>query len=237
MIVFCPGCGTRISASPTPLDGEGVVTCPKCRSQFATAGVKADPGRFETKRKFRAKKPKSGAGLAIVLTALALALLGGGAWALYHSGFFHRSPGPMTADSNSSGNTVTWSEFSSAEGKFKVLLPGNPVRKVRSAKETEYSLETPGFKIGVVFANLSEKDRPEKFMVAPAGAKVISEKDVTVDGHPGRDIIADVSGHGIAHMRFVSAGKRLYTILMVGKSKPMSDSEVARVFDSFQVIG
>ena len=237
MIVFCPGCGARISAPQTPLDGEGVVTCPKCRSQFPTAGVRTDAARSEPKRKFRPKKQSSGAGVGVALTSIVLLLLGGGAFALFHFGVFDRTPPRMTTATTAPGGAITWQEFTSADGKFKVLLPSAPTRKPRSAKETEYSLETPEFKIGVVYANLSEKDKPEKFMVAPSGAKVISEKDVTVDGHPGRDIIAEVSGHGVAHMRFVNAGKRLYTILMVGKSKPASDADVALVFDSFQVTG
>src|SRR5262245_6477040 len=127
MTVFCPGCGTRISAAPTPLDGEGVVTCPKCHSQFPTAGVKADPGRFEPKRKFRAKKQSSGVGRALAVTAGVIVLLGGVAYSLWYLGWIPWAPRSITTTTSIPGNSTAWREFPSAEGKFKVLLPGAPV--------------------------------------------------------------------------------------------------------------
>jgi hypothetical protein len=38
-------------------------------------------------------------------------------------------------------------------------------------------------------------------------------------------------------MRFLTTGKRLYTVMIVGKSKPPAESEVSRVLDSFQITG
>jgi hypothetical protein len=108
---------------------------------------------------------------------------------------------------------------------------------VRSAKEVEYSLETPDAKIGVVYADLSEKDKPEKHMVAPPGSKMLGEKEITHNNLTGREIVAEVPGHGIAHLRFFKSGNRLYTVMIVGKNKPPAESEIARVFDSFQITG
>jgi hypothetical protein len=237
MIVFCPGCGTRISAAPSPLDTEGAVTCPKCKSRFATAEVNANASLSEPKRKLRPKK-KSGAGIGIAIGVLALALIGGTIWAVMHFGLGGASSTTHTGGSAAnSSNSTEWREFTSAEGKFRVMLPGAPTRKVRPSKDVEFGLETSDAKIGVVFADLPEKSKPEKYMVPPSGSKVLSDKVVTQGDYPGRDIVADVPQHGTIHMRFLTTGKRLYTVMIVGKGRSLSDSEVARVLDSFQITG
>jgi hypothetical protein len=237
MIVFCPGCGTRISAAPSPLDPEGTVNCPKCKSRFATAGVNANASLSEPKRKLRPKK-KGGAGIAIAISLLALALLGGATWAVIHFGLIGSWSATHTGGSGAKASGSTeWKEFTSTEGKFRVMLPGAPTRKVRSSKDVEFGLETPDAKIGVVFADLPEKAKPEKFMVPPSGSKILSDKEVTQGDYAGRDIVAEIPNHGTAHMRFLSAGKRLYTVMIVGKGRSLSDSEVARVLDSFQITG
>jgi hypothetical protein len=237
MIVFCPGCGTRISANPSPLENNPTVTCPKCKSQFATGGVNAKATVAEPKRKLKPKKKGNGAGLGILIGVFAIAVVGGGAWAAYYWGLFSR-----TSSSNSGGvvtksSSTEWREYSSAEGKFKVMLPGVPIRKTRSSKEVEFGLETPDAKIGVVFADLPEKTKPEKYMVAPSGSKVLKEAEITQGDYKGRDIVAEVPNQGTVHMRFLTTGKRLYTVMIVGKSKPPAESEVSRVLDSFQITG
>ena len=55
--------------------------------------------------------------------------------------------------------------------------------------------------------------------------------------YKGREIVAEIAGKGTVHMRYFAAGKRLYTVMIVGKSKPASDADVARLFDSFQITG
>jgi hypothetical protein len=237
MIVFCPGCGTRISAAPSPLDPEGTVTCPKCKSRFATAGVNANASLSEPRRKLRPKK-KGGAGIGIAISLLAMALLGGAIWAVMHFGLLGSSSATHTGTSAAKASSSTeWAEYTSAEGKFRVMLPGKPTRKVRSSKDVEFGLETPDAKIGVVYADLPEKAKPEKFMVPPSGSKVLSDKEVTQGDYTGRDIVAEIPNHGTTHMRFLTTGKRLYTVMIVGKGRSLSDSEVARVLDSFQITG
>src|SRR5438876_6468909 len=91
MNVFCPGCGARISAAPSPLDEEGMVTCPKCKSRFPTSGVVATAAA-EPKRKFKPKKKAGRAWIVAGVIVLAIVLLGGTAAALYYGGVFGRSP-------------------------------------------------------------------------------------------------------------------------------------------------
>jgi len=237
MIVFCPGCGTRISANPSPLETNPTVTCPKCKSQFATSGVNASANLAEPKRKLKPKKKENGAAIAIVICVFAIAVVGGGAWAAFYWGLFGKSSAPHAGGAITTHGATEWHEFTSADGKFKVTLPGDPIRKTRSSKEVEYGVETPDAKIGVVYADLPEKTKPEKYMVAPPGSKVLKEADVAQGDYKGRDIVAEVPNQGTVHMRFLTTGKRLYTVMIVGKSKPPAQAEVARVLDSFQITG
>ena len=238
MIVYCPGCGPRIAAESAVNDPKRMVTCPKCQSRFSAAGVTVGASTTQSLRRFRPKKTGGGRGAAIAVSLGALLLIAGAAAALYYSGVFDRTPSNASLAAKSTTSGPAWAPYESAEGKFKILLPGKPVRKVRSPKETELSLETADLKIGVVFANLSSKDKPEKHMVAPAGSKILHERDIELSGFHGRDIAAEVPGHGVSHMRFLTNGQRLYTVLVVGKNgQSPSDSVVARVFDSFQITG
>ena len=58
MVVFCPGCGAKISVQPETPGGD--VQCPRCHSTFPTAGVKSatdvpPPKRFRPKKAGRSK--------------------------------------------------------------------------------------------------------------------------------------------------------------------------------------
>src|SRR5262245_39532116 len=91
MVVYCPGCGAKISVATDPAEPAGTgVECPKCPSRFSTAGVKAPTDEPPPPKKFRKKKPGSRlAGLFILL--LVLLVLGGGAAAvLYLTGYWDR---------------------------------------------------------------------------------------------------------------------------------------------------
>ena len=237
MIVFCPGCGTRISANPSPLETNPTVTCPKCKSQFATSGVNASANLAEPKRKLKPKKKENGARNRHHDLRFRDRRGGRRLRAAFYWGLFGKSSASHAGGAITTHGATEWHEFTSADGKFKVMLPGDPIRKTRSSKEVEYGVETPDAKIGVVYADLPEKTKPEKYMVAPPGSKVLKEADVAQGDYKGRDIVAEVPNQGTVHMRFLTTGKRLYTVMIVGKSKPPAQAEVARVLDSFQITG
>src|SRR4051812_31670592 len=88
MVVFCPGCGSRISAEPA--SPGGTVECPRCHSTFPTAGVKEagdapPPRRFKPKKAGRNKLATFGIVLAVLLV-----VGGGAAGVLYYTGMFGR---------------------------------------------------------------------------------------------------------------------------------------------------
>jgi hypothetical protein len=236
MNLFCPGCGTRISAAPSPLDADGTVVCPRCHSRFSTSGVVAT-APAEPKKKFKPKKKGGGAAVAIGVGLCVLVLIGAGAAAMYFAGWFSRSPSSEITTKGPGGSVTTWREYSSAEGRFKAMLPGTPERIVRARKDVEFRVDAAHVQASVVFADLPERMPAEKLMVAPPGSKMIGERELELGQHRGREIIADIPNRGIVHMRYYLAGKRLYTVMIVGKSAPAAEADVARLFDSFQITG
>lgn len=253
MNVFCPSCGHRFDTIPPPHDPDGVVSCPKCLSTFATSGLAAVPA-VEPRRKLK-KKPAKSAPVGPILAGLVAVLLAGGAGVYF--AFFrntgttatsssHTTPvKPLTKPDGTPVPTATapaeWSEFASDEGKFKVLSPGALTRKKR-AKDVSYELDTGDLVLGVIYADVGSQAADKAMSDArdalvKQGGKLVRETPVTLGIHKGREFIVDLPGRGNVHQRYFVVNKRLYSLIVLGKSAPPSDRDVARFFESFQVTG
>jgi hypothetical protein len=257
MVVFCPGCGAKISAEPRP--GATTVTCPRCRSTFSTAGLKSAPDAPAPQR-FRKKKSPRGklAGVGILL--LVLLLLGGGTAAvLYFTGLLGRWTGSAGGVSGPGGTPTatapTWLDYVSAEGKFRVLFPGAPTRETipppgrsKSAKPRVvfFTAEAADVKYSVAYEDFDQSgpgaDTPEQFiqkqhnqLAGGRGGKLLDEKDVALGPHKGKELMVEVPGEGTARIRFFAAGRRLYKLTALGKTHPPDPGETAKFFDSFQI--
>jgi hypothetical protein len=254
MIVFCPGCGSRISVQPATPGGD--VECPRCHSTFSTAGLKdaagaPPPKRFRPKKAGRSKLATFGIAILVLLI-----LAGGTAGVLYFTGVLGPKPGGGTGLSSATTPAQpTWSEYTNAEGRFSVLFPGTPTRdtipppsKLKAgakAKVQSFTVDTPDASYAVAFEDtdaktgsaeqLVEKHRSEA--ATGRAGKVISEKDVTVGPHKGKELTIELTAGGTAHIRYVAAGSRLYKLTVLGARKPPDPGEVAKFFDSFQVTG
>jgi hypothetical protein len=245
MVVFCPGCGSKISVEPESPGGN--VECPRCHSTFATAGLKSGddappPKRFRPKKAVRSKL----AVVAIVASVL-LVTLGGAAAALYFTGHLGRwfgGSGSITGGPNQ----PSWQEYSNAEGRFRVLFPGTPTREISrlrtGAKATivSFTAVTPDVTYSVAFEDFVGQESPEQFvekqrsdLTAGRGGKLIGEKDVTVGQYKGKEFVVEVPKQGTAHIRFIVAGHRLYKAMAVGAHKPPDAGDVAKFFDSFRI--
>jgi hypothetical protein len=256
MVVFCPGCGAKISAWPGPDNPD--VQCPRCHSSFSTAGLKP-AADAPPPRRFR-KKTSGGSQLAGALILLAvLTMLGvGTAAVLYVTGAFGRgssgSAGAPVPSGLKSAPAPVWQEYVNPEGKFRILFPGTPTREVFSrpgrskaakVKITSFTAETPDVTYSVAYDDFDppRTDAPEQFLqrqhdelTAGRGGKLVSAKDVAAGSHNGKELVVEVPNRGTAHMRFVVAGRRLYKLTALGAHRPPEAAEVAKFFDSFQIM-
>jgi hypothetical protein len=250
MVVFCPGCGSKISVQP-PTPG-GDVSCPRCHSTFATAGIKEatdapPPKRFKPKKTGRSKL----GALPIVLAVLLL--LAGGIAALWFFGWLPHWTGAPT-DLLSSGQP-TWQEYSNTEGRFRVLFPGTPTREAimpsgrseAAAKPlaVSFTVETPDAHYAVAFEDVDTRTRSAEQLMEQHHAEATSgkvgrlagERDVTVGSHKGKEFTIHLTSGGTAHIRYVAASSRLYKLTVLGRSKPPEPATVEKFFESFDVTG
>ena len=149
-----------------------------------------------------------------------------------------------------------WAEFSSPEGGFKLLMPGDPVKQT-------LTLESPAGKIvhnvftaakGGVFCLVDYADLP-KAAADTADAKTFfdqvrdellkvfqgklgGETAITLDGHPGREIKIIISGQE-AKARLYAVNQRFYqlVIMKAARADKASKDIDNLFFDSFKLVG
>jgi hypothetical protein len=148
-----------------------------------------------------------------------------------------------------------WKEFTSKEGRFKVLMPGTP-------KQTKADAESD-FGKGVLYMNVAEAGRtmyganygdyPAKIKeipikqvfdssrdgaVANLEGKLATEKDIKLGKHPGREIQIEVAGgKQIFRARVYLVEQRLYQVVVFGTKATAASKEADKFLDSFKLSG
>lgn len=148
--------------------------------------------------------------------------------------------------------TATWTEFSSTEGKYRILFPGTPFQwsiplEMLSTPSTFYGTayasagqytvmyldyaETPAPTDRAAMKSFlddlrdGQKDRQEQ-----TGGKltVVSETDITFDGYPGRFMVAGLNDIAIYRVKTIVVKNRVYciTALMPRDDSKASDPKV-----------
>ena len=139
-----------------------------------------------------------------------------------------------------------WKEFSSAEGKFKVLFPGTPKSEKRAAGPMTLTAHGAEVRNGVYMVSYGDLPAGSPFdysksiqgMAGPWGGNVLSETDVTVEGAKGKGFEMEVTSprKGYATGRIVVINGRLYQIFALGSDMRASNADVQKFLDSFKLI-
>src|SRR5262249_21190610 len=150
---------------------------------------------------------------------------------------------------------LTWKDFTSKEGRFTVRLPRGSVAerhdevKSRAGKLIihDYRVELPE-KLGRFIISIT--DYPDGTISAEhatnmlasgkkshvAGAKIINESEIKVEGHPGWEATFDTS-EGRTKIRFFIVKDRTYQIMVRDDEKKLSEKDMQPFFDSFKLTG
>lgn len=125
-----------------------------------------------------------------------------------------------------------WKEFASAEGRFKALFPAEP-KLTTATQETvagQIKIHSAVYKsfieYGVVFMDfpgpIDDPDIVKSIFdaaregglsgVAQHKPRVLSEADITIDGHPGRLLQLDLEGKAVMRLKLAAVGPRLYIV-------------------------
>lgn len=153
---------------------------------------------------------------------------------------------PLEADLS-----ATWTECSSAQGKYRVEFPGTPFRwsfpleSLRTPSTMYVTAYNSSGQYSVMYFDYAETPMPtdpaalKKFLddlrdgqmdrSEQMGGKltVVSETDITFDGHPGRFMVAEVNGVGVYRVKTVIVKNRVYliTVITVRDDPKVSDTK------------
>jgi hypothetical protein len=200
--------------------------------------------RSRLRRPRRKSRRKVNSGMIVVVVAILLSLAGLTAAGIFvlRSGMFGSRP--------SSSN---WEEVVSPEGGFRVLFPTAPRKAVRSVSsqagqvtDTAYLLDTPDWSMAVRFADFDKPGQANVAMeeivnagrngtVKALGGNVTSEKEISLAGHEGKEVIVNVPGRGTSWLRWYIVKRRIYTVVIMSHRATPHSSDVARFLDSFQL--
>lgn len=172
------------------------------------------------------------------------------------------TPQPTEALPPTSLETVVpWQSFSPSAGDFSALLPAVPEEVVHPLPDNVGELrifttldELSGTMYLIMYSDLPNDlfdqanaadiermlDQGRDSGLANVEGMLISEKSITLEDHPGRQIIFEMpdsripgGGRGVA--QFYLVDNRLYQLMIMGSKDRLVAGDIARFLDSFQL--
>jgi hypothetical protein len=147
-----------------------------------------------------------------------------------------------------------WKPFVPKGGGFSVLLPLTPTEHKQRLKtsagpitvtlfiadekkiECTFVVGYSQYPEGSIGPRTAEKrlDNARDGAVASAKGKLKSEKVITLDGHPGRELEIE-SAKGMVRTRLVAVKNRLYQTMVVGSASLVRGKEAEHFLKSFKL--
>lgn len=152
-------------------------------------------------------------------------------------------PSPTVAQS-------VWQLFTSAEGRFSVLMPGEPVRDSRPINDALGNLTLKSFAAEdgtatytlffIDFPDTVQKTNPSDLLNAALtrveGSNTVTEqKKITVQGNPGVQVEGENGTKGYMRYMAVLAKSRLYELVVLTPNSTDSAAKAGRFLDSFKL--
>ena len=136
-----------------------------------------------------------------------------------------------------------WQKFAPPGGGFSVLFPGTAQSSRQSANGVEvvvYACENVDFNYVVGYfifpPNMTlTLDAVVNCMVSQTKGKLISQKNITLAGHSGREFTALLPSGALIRQRFAMANGRFYQVGLDGPASLVEGSDATRFFDSFKL--
>jgi hypothetical protein len=148
---------------------------------------------------------------------------------------------------------LDWREFTSAEGRFTVMLPARPTRESRElvlagtkVRMQMVTAQVSGTAFGVGYADLpSAADAARTVsdirdaLTRNLGGRVISERPVDLDGATGIEFQVAGAAQGSPMRlaaRVVAAGNRFYQVVVVGRAERVAGVDLTLFPGSFKLV-
>ncbi len=152
----------------------------------------------------------------------------------------------------------TWCSFTSVEGKFHVQLPDDPRIDTQSLTTDKGPIdlhivfaEEPGARVsyGVCYSDLDGSARAEgdpaaeevlaqarQAVVQLMNGKVLEERPIALEGHPGLELMVHSAEKGAAVARVFCIGDRFFQVLAVGEDVSLFQPTVRSFLESFRLM-
>ena len=164
---------------------------------------------------------------------------------------------PTIVQNSPQSSQSVWQPFSSGEGGFTALFPGNPEIFQDMINTEQGRVELTGFRVVrpdealylIAYSNLPNgfnvSDNTEDvksffkgviqgFMDEVEG-EVISQSSISINNHPGRELKIQLPENTIARYRVYAINNRLYQLLVATPKEQHLQESIAGFFKSFQL--
>jgi len=152
---------------------------------------------------------------------------------------------------------AAWSEFSSEEGAFSVLMPGAPTEQTQTQNTEAGAIDVHSFVFeqGGVAYLVGYNDIPAVVIESAPSAAILdgacsgqidqvkgtllNKEEITLGAYPGRDMeiqIEDSDGISSLRSRTYLVGDRLYQVMVIGPKGQGASPDTAKFFDSFNLV-
>lgn len=154
-----------------------------------------------------------------------------------------------------SQNAANWIKYTSTEGHFNVLLPGQPKLLTQPATTSNgetitqhavYFEEPTGFYMVGYFSRPAgmtySLDVGQDAFVKANNSTLLTEKKITLDGYPARELLLSSTnpvGEIATHAWIIDAGNIIYTLQYIhlkSADASLTSKNDAAFFDPFKVI-
>jgi hypothetical protein len=153
------------------------------------------------------------------------------------------------------GDSDDWKTYTSKDGKFSVLWPGEP--KITTSKhpktgtvKTNYKAQMPGAGLQLLMVDVADLPAEEVKKNGADGtfktvkdaietglkATVVSEEKCVIGKgkHPGKDVVLVLPDKSTyVRLRACLVGERLYTVTAVGSKDSIEGKAATKLFESF----
>lgn len=144
-----------------------------------------------------------------------------------------------------------WKEFTSEEGRFTVNMPGQPSYNTQPVPTTQgtvtlhtYLIQHGVMAYGVMYNDVGgEVADVQQFLdsrrdgaLSTVKGTLVSEENITIDGHPGRELKLK-TGDNIQYTgRHYLVNGRFYQVIATAPAGVNADAAIKKFLDSFKLL-
>jgi hypothetical protein len=150
--------------------------------------------------------------------------------------------------------TASWKAFSPPGGKFRILLPSEPVKQTPQTntgfEAVTYRIVTALSSIAGMAVGYADQPRNNSFetnisklldklrdqALIDLRGTLISEKQVKLGNFPGREFRASVPGGFSVRERIFLVNNRLYSLMIIAGAQGLDSVEAETFFNSFEIL-